>query len=122
MKKVIVILITLSNIVLYSQTTETKLLSVLSICEYKNSYLISCETKELDTLYIITEKEYIKDKSNYYKLKVCVKYSFELQKRGTPTLGNFIIRIGNKVFWKTGDNPNKIPYFAKNVKDLYMSK
>lgn len=110
-----------STFITFSQSEEKRLLKVTSICEFEDSYLIECvESKLEDTIYIISEKENLKNSCDYEKIIVGKTYSFELQKRGVATANNLVIRIKDKIFWKTGDDIKKMPYFAQNIKDLWI--
>jgi hypothetical protein len=74
-----------------------------------------------DTVRLLSKKENINDSCLYEKIRKGAEYQFEL-KPGPVYIDNFVIRIGRKVYWKTGDDPKEIPFFANNIKSNYIKK
>ena len=73
----------------------------------------------MDTLTILSAKEEFEKNYHYKKIKVGKSYDFILKEVPTYT-ENLVIRCGKNVFWKSGDDPKKMPYFAYNIRDIYI--
>lgn len=100
---------------------NSKNLRVLKINEFKELYTIECLFQERDTLLILSPKEKVKKKCLYDKIKVGNTYRFILKE--TPVyMENITIRCKGIIFWKTGDDPEKMPYFANNINGIYIKK
>lgn len=104
----------------YAQS-EYKTLKVTSITKNDDFYIIKGVEQNRDTLTLVTKKEEFKNKCDYRKIKINNEYRFELQSQPTYT-ENLVFRIGNKILWKTGDNPKNIPRYTENVNGIYIKK
>ena len=100
---------------------QEKAVKIISIEEYKGVYIIKCLDKNTDTLRVLSPKEKVKKKSLYKKIEVGKSYSFKLKENAMFT-DNLVIRCKGNVFWKSGDNPKEMPYFANNIKDIYIKE
>jgi hypothetical protein len=109
------------NSIVQAQKNKTKVLKITNIIEYNDAYIIKGLDDNLDTLLILSLKEKIKNKCRYHKIQIGTEYIFELKEKPTY-IDNLIIRGGNTIFWKTGDETRKMPYFANNLKDIYIKK
>jgi len=107
--------------VLNAQNSMTTL-KVISINELdSNVFEIRALKQSGDTIRLLSKKENINDSCLYEKIRKGAEYQFEL--RPEPAyIDNFIIRIGETVYWKTGDDPKEIPFFANNIKSNYIKK
>lgn len=97
-------------------------LKVLSICEFEESVLYECKDKTQKKIYVVSEKTKNEDIPNSVRIETGKSYLFDLQERGFQTAGKFILRIGKKVYWQSGDDYDKFPYFSSNVVGLYYIK
>lgn len=116
----ILILLFVANLV--NAQTNVISLKVIGIHELDDNVFEIKALKETgDTIRILSIKETIDNNCLYEKIKKGAEYQFEL--RPEPSyIDNFIIRVKNKVYWKTGDNPKDMPYFANNVKNDSIKK
>lgn len=101
-------------------SAQNEKLKVVAIVEYDNSYIIKGLNSRLDTINIISVKEKIKKKCEFYKIRIGKEYKFKI--RETAFVNNLTIRVGEIIFWKSGDNIKDRPFFTENVKGLYIKK
>lgn len=121
MKKInfLIILVFCVNGLIFSQGKNYKQLKVVNISEYKGVYIIKGIDFKADTLTILSPMEKIKKKCKYDKIKIGATYNFNLKENSTY-ISNLIIRCNGTIFWKTGDDPKKMPFFASNTKDAFI--
>jgi len=101
------------------QTADVKELLVVDIIIHKNAYEILAIENRVDTIRILSQKEKVNDRCKFVKIKKGKIYKFQLS--ATPsTYDNLVVRLGNEVFWKSGDDIKYYPYFAINVIDKYI--
>lgn len=74
-----------------------------------------------DIIRILSIKGNIEDECLYEKIRKGAEYQFELRPESVY-IDNYIVRIGETIYWKTGDNPKDLPYFAENLKGNYIKK
>lgn len=98
------------------------ILKVIDINELDdNVFEIRAIKQSGDTIRLLSKKENINDSCLYEKIRKGAEYQFELKPEPVYT-DNFIIRIGETIYWKTGDDPKEIPFFANNIKSNYIKK
>lgn len=97
-------------------------LKVLVVNELDNKvFEIKALKKSGDTIRILSIKETIDKKCLYEKIRKGVEYQFELRTKPLY-VENLTIRVGDKVYWRAGDNPKEMPYFANNIKSDFIKK
>lgn len=125
MKKYILVFFILLNTINYfvlAQTTSKKeKVKIIEITPYKEAYLIIGLSENLDSLTIISPKRKNINKCKYNKIQKGVIYEIEFRERGFY-VDNLTIRIDEKILWQTGDNFQKMPYYANNMIDIYIKK
>lgn len=97
-------------------------LKVVTICEFEESVLYECMDRKHREIYIVSEKTKNENILNSERIETGKSYLFDLQERGFQTAGKFILRVGKKVYWQSGDDYDKFPYFSRNVVGLYYIK
>ncbi len=105
--------------------SESRKLTVYSITEYSDGYVIKAiDALKLDTLSIISKKAVPKKMEKYRKMVVGRKYAFKIENIGESLAAmppnNFVVRIKNTVVWRNGDRVKDMPVFAKNIEGLYV--
>lgn len=108
----------------FSQT-ESKKLSVYSISEFSDGYMIrGIDSLKGDTLIVISKTGKPKHMKGYRKIEVGGRYTFKVDDVGKQFAAmppsNFVIRIKNTVVWKYGDRVKDMPVFATNTKGLFI--
>ncbi|MBV7440273.1 hypothetical protein KRX57_02460 [Weeksellaceae bacterium TAE3-ERU29] len=106
---------------LNAQTNKVSL-KVIDVSELGGKvFEIKALKKSGDTIRILSIKETIDNKCLYEKIQKGTNYQFEL--RSKPLyIDNLTIRVGDEVYWKVGDDPKEMPYFANNIKNDFIEK
>ena len=120
--RVVKILIFLFVTNLLSGQNNMTSLKVTDIIELDDTVFEIRALKESgDTIRLLSIKENIDNTCLYEKIRKGAEYQFDL-KPEPVYIDNFIVRVGEKVYWKTGDDPKEMPYFANNIKNNYIRK
>jgi len=97
---------------------EDVVVKVISLKKYEDGYLIKGIKATEDTLFIISYCDSTVIIGERERVEVNNTYRFKLDnfiKKGMPSGESLTILIGNKIIWKNGDSPNKIPFIARNT-------
>lgn len=117
---IMTVLLFVTNL-LNAQNSMTSL-KVIEINELDDKvFEIRALKKSGDTIRLLSIKERINDSCLYERIRKGAEYQFELESR-PAYIDNFIIRVGESVYWKTGDDPKEMPYFANNLKSDFIKK
>src|ERR1700754_445751 len=105
--------------------SESRKLTVYSITEYSDGYVIKAiDALKLDTLSIISKKAVPEKMEKYRKIVVGRKYAFKIENIAKNLAAmppnNFVVRIKTTVVWRNGDRVKDMPVFAKNIEGLYV--
>jgi len=105
--------------------TENSQLTVYSITEYSDGYVIKAiDALKGDTLTIISRKENPEHMEGYRKIEVGGRYTFKVEniaKRfAAMPPDNFVVRIKTTVVWKSGDRVKDMPVFSRNTKGVFI--
>ncbi|HEY4538774.1 MAG TPA: hypothetical protein VIG94_02040 [Faecalibacter sp.] len=101
---------------------DTVTLKVISIKELDSKvFEIRGVDSSKDTLRILSLKDDIKDSCLYEKIRQGASYQFNLKPK-PAYIDNYVVRVGEKIYWETGNPYREMPYFADNIKSNYIKK
>ncbi len=105
-----------------SAQIKTITMKVINITELDdNVYEIRALNEQGDTIRIFSIKEKIHNIELYEEIKINKKYNFSMIPDPSPII-NLTIKIGNKIYWRTGDEEKEMPHFAINIIGKYIKK